>query len=146
MLKKTLAGIFSDHCHGLSEDEAVKTSTAELGVGRRVSGYDPASESVMQKIRSTFVIPHSSMTHSGISDLNGSFVSENGTIPIVTKQTQRKLFVVDDKHLFQLFKRCPICGNMMKSIVISSHCAVPMVTYKCQGDCDENVWIGHETE
>ncbi|KAL3986113.1 hypothetical protein ACH3XW_41395 [Acanthocheilonema viteae] len=62
------------------------------------------------------------------------------------KETNRKLFMVDDEHLLKLFRRCPDCGEQLKTLALSSRKAIPMVTYKCQGSCEEKVWFGYESK
>ncbi|KAM3716250.1 RNA-directed RNA polymerase [Dirofilaria immitis] len=64
----------------------------------------------------------------------------------IIRETNRKLFMVDDEHLLMLFQRCPNCGEQLKTLVLSSRKAIPMVTYKCHGNCDEKVWIGFESK
>ncbi|CAG9529527.1 unnamed protein product [Cercopithifilaria johnstoni] len=62
----------------------------------------------------------------------------------IIRETNRKMFMVDDEHLLKLFRRCPDCGEQLKTLALSSRKAIPMVKYKCQGSCEEKLWFGHE--
>lgn len=62
----------------------------------------------------------------------------------VIRETRRKIFIVDDEHLLNLFRRCPDCGERLKTIALSSIKAVPIITYKCHGRCENIIWFGYE--
>uniref|UniRef100_A0A1I8ER44 RYYR-CCHC domain-containing protein n=1 Tax=Wuchereria bancrofti TaxID=6293 RepID=A0A1I8ER44_WUCBA len=141
---------------GSELNETGKVSFASSDSGEPVNDFDGVNQTVFSDqtpTNETKTDPAASSISTGISkvcardDLSNRVpILKDGAERDTIKGTNRKLFVVDDEHLLKLFQRCPDCGEQLKSLSLSSRRAVPMITYKCEGSCEEKVWFGHESE
>ncbi|KAK6109228.1 hypothetical protein QQG55_35170 [Brugia pahangi] len=133
-----------------------KVSFASRDSGEPVNDFDGINQTVFsgQTLTSeTGTNPAASTISRGTSKVcakndlsNHVRILKAGAERDTVRGTSRKLFVVDDEHLLKLFRRCPDCGEQLKSLSLSSRKAVPMITYKCEGSCEEKVWFGYESK
>ncbi|VDK86802.1 unnamed protein product [Onchocerca ochengi] len=135
----------------LTRKNSSKPINAIAGMNQRIfGGQTPTNEIGAEfgstKSGSTAVFAGKSKMYSDNDHSNHTAVSRDDTGRDIVRETNRKLFVVDDEHLLKLFQRCPNCGEQLKTLTLSSRKAVPMVTYKCQGNCDKKVWFGYESK
>uniref|UniRef100_A0A0R3S1A7 CCHC-type domain-containing protein n=1 Tax=Elaeophora elaphi TaxID=1147741 RepID=A0A0R3S1A7_9BILA len=109
-----------------------------------VGGQIPASETGAESGTTTVVSMGTSKVCSASDCSNRvTVLADDGRRDII-RETNRKLFMVDDEHLLKLFRRCPDCGGQLKTLALSSRKAIPTVRYKCQGICEEGIWFGYE--